>query len=127
MLRIDGGPLRTLAMVAALMPAGVHAAPYFPTLTGETFVRDMLAAPDGGAASMRRERAMGYMNGVMEGTVSLLWCPAGQKVSHELSYVAAEEMKKLPPDQLKKSAAPLAVAVLAKLYPCPANPKGGTT
>lgn len=127
MLRIHSQALRNLTVIAALIPFGVHAAPYFPILTGEKFVRDMLAEPDGGAASVRRERAMGYMDGVMDGTADLLWCPAGQKVAHELSYVAAEEMKKLPADQLRKSAAPLAVAVLAKLYPCPASAKGRTS
>ena len=93
--------------------------PISPTLTGEKFVRDMLAAPDNGAASMRRERAMGYMDGVMDGTAGLLWCPAGQHVGHELNYLAAEQMKSLPAEQLKKGAAPLVVAALAKIYPCP--------
>ena len=127
MRRISRQSIHTLIVIAAMAPLGTHAAPYLPTLTGEKFVRDMLAEPDSGAASMRRERAMGYMDGVMDGTASLLWCPAGQKVAHELSFVAAEEMKKLPADQLRKSAAPLAVAILAKLYPCPASAKGLTS
>lgn len=113
------------ALLAALLPVEVLAAPYIPTLTGEKFVRDMLAAPDNGAASMRRERAMGYMDGVMDGTVGLLWCPAGQHVGHELSYLAAEQMESLPADQLKKGAAPLIVAALAKIYPC--RTKGRTS
>lgn len=107
------------ALLAALLPVEMLAAPYIPTLTGEIFVRDMLAAPDNGAASMRRERAMGYVDGIMDGTVGLLWCPAGQHVGHELSYLAAEQMETLPADQLKKGAAPLIVAALAKIYPCP--------
>lgn len=113
------------ALLTALLPVEVLAAPYIPTLTGEKFVRDMLVSPDNGAASMRRERAMGYMDGVMDGTVGLLWCPAGQHVGHELSYLAAEQMEPMPADQLKKSAAPLIVAVLAKIYPCPT--KGRTS
>lgn len=108
-----------VALLVAMLPVEVPAAPYIPTLTGEKFVRDMLAAPDNGAASMRRERAMGYMDGVMDGTAGLLWCPAGQHVGHELNYLAAEQMKSLPAEQLKKGAAPLVVAVLAKIYPCP--------
>jgi len=85
--------IRTSIVIAASVPVGTHAAPCLPILTGEKFVRDMLAEPDGGAASMRRECAIGCMDGLMDGTVSLLWCPAGQKVAHELSYIAAEEMK----------------------------------
>lgn len=108
-----------LALMTALLPAEVFAAPYTPIFTGERFVRDMLAAPDNGAASMRRERAMGYMDGVMDGTVGLLWCPSHQHVSHELNYLAAEQMQALPAAQLKKSAAPLALAILAERYPCP--------
>lgn len=88
-------------------------------MTGEQFVRDMRPLRDSDLASIRRERAMGYMDGVMDGTVGLLWCPAGQHVGHELSYLAAEQMETLPADQLKKGAAPLIVAALAKIYPCP--------
>ncbi|GEM_PF-1555099 len=113
-----------VALLVAMLPVEATAAPYIPTLTGEKFVRDMLAAPDNGAASMRRERAMGYMDGVMDGTAGLLWCPAGQHVGHELSYLAAEQMKSLPADQLKKGAAPLVVAALAKIYPCPIKGSG---
>lgn len=110
-------------VLAALFPSAALAAPAIPAVTGETFVRDMLAAADGGPASMRRERAIGYMDGVMDATSGARWCPAGRQVAHELSYVAAEEMKRLPPDQLKGNAAPLALSVLARFYPCAA--KGG--
>ena len=113
------------ALLAALLPVEMLAAPYIPTLTGEKFVRDMLAAPDNGAASMRRERAMGYVDGIMYGTVGVLCCPAGQHVGHEISYLAAEQMESLPADQLKKGAAPLIVAALAKIYQCPT--KGRTS
>ncbi|WP_273028253.1 Rap1a/Tai family immunity protein [Massilia timonae] len=109
----------SVTLLAVLLPVEAPAAPYIPTLTGEQFVREMLTALDNGTASMRRERAMGYMDGVMDGTAGLLWCPAGKHVGNELSYLAAEKMKSLPAEQLKKGAAPLIVAALAKIYACP--------
>ncbi|MGF6275572.1 hypothetical protein ABIB38_003971 [Massilia sp. UYP11] len=87
-------------------------------MTGEQFVRDMRPLPDSDLATIRRERAMGYMDGVLDGTVGVRWCPAGHHVAHELGYEAAGQMRRLPPEQLKGSAAELALAVVSKLYPC---------
>jgi hypothetical protein len=111
--------MRAMLAFALMLSSTVQSAtPYRAHMTGEQFVRDMLAAPDGGLNSMRRERAMGYMDGVMDAAVGLRWCPAGAAVPHELNYVAAEEMQSLPPARLKGDAAALVLAVLAKLYPC---------
>jgi hypothetical protein len=87
-------------------------------MTGGQLVRDMLAAPDGGLNSIRRERAMGYMDGVMDAAAGVHWCPAGQEVPHELNYVVVEDMQRLRQDQLKASAAALMLDALARRYPC---------
>jgi hypothetical protein len=97
--------------MAEAMPYGAH-------MTGGQLVRDMLAAPDGGLNSIRRERAMGYMDGVMDAAAGLRWCPAGQAVPHELNYVLVEDMQRLSQDQLKGSAAALMLDALSKRYPC---------
>lgn len=117
-------PVMAAILALALAPFGSvwSAAPYRAHMTGEQLVRDMLAAPDGGLNSMRRERAMGYMDGVMDAAAGVRWCPAGQKVPHELNYVAAEEMQRLPPARLKEDAAALVLGVLGKLYPCGSKP-----
>ena len=113
--------MRALILLAALVPIGLPAAPYLPAMTGERFVRDIMAMPDGNLASMRRDRAMGYMDGVMDGTVGVRWCPPGQQAAHEISYVAAEQMQRLPAEKLRGNAAALALAVVSKIYPCTAQ------
>lgn len=108
-----------LILLLALVPLGASAEPHPPAMTGEQFVRDMVAMPKNDLASLRRERAMGYMDGLLDGTVGVRWCPNGQPVAHELSYEAAEQMKRLPPHQLTGSAAELALSMVSKIYPCP--------
>lgn len=112
-----------LAVGIVLAEGGAaQAAPaYQAHMTGAQFARDMLAEPDGGANSMRRERAMGYMDGVMDAAAGMIWCPAGRAVPHEMAYVAAEELQKAArtdPERLKGSAAILVLSVLGRLYPC---------
>lgn len=107
-----------LLLIGVLLPVPLPAMSYFPTVTGEQFVRDMLAASDSDQAAFKRERMIGYTDGVLDGTVGVRWCPAGREVAHEMSFVAAEELKHLPAKQLKGGAAPLILAVLGKLYPC---------
>lgn len=111
------------AMLCGALPGTgpALAAPRVPAMTGEQFVRDMRALPESDLASVRRERAMGYMDGVLDGTVGVRWCPAGQYVAHELGYEAADQMRRLPPERLKESAATLALAVISKTYPCPTS------
>jgi hypothetical protein len=89
-------------------------------MTGEQLVRDMLADPAVGRNSIKRERAMGYMDGVMDAAAGLRWCPAGQAVPHELNYVVVEEMQTLGPTRLKGGAAALVLEVLGRRYPCAA-------
>jgi len=113
------GALGALVLASSLPSTGAPAAAHPPAMTGEQFVRDMRPLPDSDLASIRRERAMGYMDGVLDGTVGVRWCPTGQHVAHELSYEAAEQMKRLPQEQLKGSAAALALSVVSRIYPCP--------
>lgn len=109
------------ALVLQLAPALAVAAAgpsYRAQMTGEQLVRDMLSAPDGGLNSMRRERAMGYLDGVMDAAAGRHWCPAGRSVPHELNYVVTEEMQRLSPARLKSAAGDLALEVLGRHYPC---------
>ena len=113
-------------MVAALvgsLAAGLGnpawAAPtYRARVTGEQLVRDMMGAPDGGMNSMRRERAMGYLDGVMDAAAGLRWCPVGHAVPHELNYVVVEDLQRLRPDELRGGAAALVLDALSRRYPC---------
>lgn len=118
-IRPGAQAMRALIVLASLLLTySAQSRPYRPTMTGAQYVRDMLAPPDGGMASLRRERAMGYLDGVMEVTVGIQWCPAGENVGHELNYLAAEKMQSMPAHELQKSAAALVIDVLGKLYPC---------
>lgn len=93
--------------------------PYHPQMTGSQLVRDMLADPaEGQHNSVRRERAMGYIDGVMDAAAEVRWCAAGKPVPHELNYVVVEDMSRMSADKLKGDAAALVLATLARLYPC---------
>ncbi len=114
-------------LLAAMTQAGAAppSLPYHSHATGTQLVRDMLADPAKSSLnSVRRERAMGYIDGVMDATAGLRWCPAGKKVSHELNYFVVEDMAGMKPDQLQGDAAALVLAVLAREYPC--NPSNAT-
>lgn len=114
-----------LALLAGL-PALAVAAPepiYKARVTGAQLVRDMLAEPGVGRNSLARERAMGYLDGVMDAAAGKDWCPAGKKVPHEMNYAVIESLARLSPDQLDGDAATLVRAALAASYPC--NPSGG--
>jgi hypothetical protein len=96
-----------LALACALGSSMAQAAPHRANMTGGQLVHDILAAPDGGLNSIRRERAMGYMDGVMDAAAGLPWCPARQALPHELNYLVVEDMQPLGPDQPKGNAAVL--------------------
>lgn len=110
---------RIVLTALALGVVAAYAAPtYRAHMTGAQYVRDMLAVPDGGLNSFQRQRAMGYMDGVMDAAQGSRWCPAGRAVPHELNYEVAEALHRLPPAQLERGAASLILDVLGKLYPC---------
>jgi hypothetical protein len=103
--------------------AGAHGRPanYRPHVTGEQLVRDMRGEPGVGRNSLNRERAMGYIDGVMDTAAGRRWCPAGKAVPHEMNYLVTEALERLSPAQLKGDASALVLAVLAKEYPCSAS------
>ncbi|NHZ41005.1 Rap1a/Tai family immunity protein [Massilia aquatica] len=117
---------RVSAVVSVLIMVAAHAhaappRPYDSHMTGDELVRDMLADPmQGHLNSVRRERAMGYIDGVMGAAAGRQWCPDRKPVPHEMNYLIVEHMSRLGKDKLKEDAAPAVLAVLARLYPCKA-------
>jgi hypothetical protein len=107
------------AAALLLMLVAVEAAaapPHHAHMTGAQLVRDVQAEPGVGTNSIRRERAMGYIEGVADASIGVSWCPGGKPVPHELPYVVVEEVEKS--GQLDRDAAALVLAALARLYPC---------
>ena len=94
------------------------ASSYRPYMTGERLVHDMKANPFEGANGIKRQRAMGYIEGVMDGFAGKQWCPAGKSIPHELNYDIVDEIARLGPARLNGDAATLLVAALAAHYPC---------
>ncbi len=113
-----------LALLLALRPANAArdkagpAAGYRPQMTGAQLVRDMLAEPGKGTNSIRRERAMGYIDGIADATVNRDWCPSNKVLPHELNYFLIESIAKLSPARLKGDAAALIISALGRTYPC---------
>lgn len=113
--------MRTTLLFALALPAMATAATptYRPYMTGVQLVRDVQAEPGKGSNSIRRERAMGYIEGVADASAGLSWCPAGKPLPHELPYIVAEEVAKMTGQQ--GGAASLVLSALGKLYPCRAG------
>lgn len=112
--------MRTILLASALLAAATPtgAAPvYRAHMTGVQLVRDMMAEPGEGLNSMKRERAMGYIEGIADASTGVRWCPAGKPVPHELPYVVVEEVDKMK-GHITGDASSLVLAALAKLYPC---------
>jgi hypothetical protein len=113
-----GGIMRRALLFSLALPALASAAApsYRAHMTGAQLIHDMMAEPGEGLNSFRRERAMGYIDGVADASAGLRWCPAGKPVPNELPYVVVEEMEKSA--RLDGDAAAQVLAVLGKLYPC---------
>jgi hypothetical protein len=110
--------MRWAVVLGLLLAAQAGATPaYRAHMTGAQLVRDMLAEPGEGLNSIRRERAMGYIEGVADAAAGVRWCPAGKPVPHELPYVVVEEVAKMT-DRLAGDASVVVLAALGKLYPC---------
>lgn len=111
--------MKLVALALVLLAAHAGAAPTFRAqMTGAQLVRDMRADPGIGFNSERRERAMGYIAGVMDSTAGVQWCPAGRMLPHELNYLLIDDIESLEPAKLEQNAAPIILAALAKKYPC---------
>ena len=113
--------MKALALTLLLVGGQAEAAPHQSPaqVSGTALVRDMLASPrDDELNNFRRERAMGYIDGVMDAGVGQQWCPAGKKIPHELNYLVIEEMSRMPTATLKGNAAALVFVALARLFPC---------
>jgi len=114
--------VKAIALTVLLAAAQANAAPPKPRpaqMTGTQLVSDMLADPFADKVNpVRRERAMGYIDGVMDSTIGIRWCPSGRPVPHELNYVVAEDMAGMPQAKLNSNAAVLVLAILERHYPC---------
>jgi hypothetical protein len=111
--------MRRAAIVLALLSAQAGAAPaYRAQMTGAQLVRDMQADPSVGDNPARRERAMGYIDGVMDASAGERWCPTGKTIPHELNYLVVEAVAAMPKTRQQGAAAALIQSVLAEKYPC---------
>lgn len=122
MARHSGANALTFTIMLALAEI-VSAQPkqYPAKMTGTQLVRDMLADPFVNDVNhIRRERAMGYIDGVMDSSAGLRWCPVGKSVPHELNYIVSEEISSMQAANLDRNAAELVLAALARLFPCKA-------
>ncbi|GGY85990.1 hypothetical protein GCM10007388_18860 [Pseudoduganella plicata] len=87
-------------------------------MTGQRLIHDMKADPRTGHNAVQRERAMGYLDGVMDAGAGTIWCPGRKDIPHELNYEVTDDIALLGPEKLKGNAAQLVLAALAAHYPC---------
>lgn len=91
---------------------------YRPHMTGQQLIHDMKANSRIGQNAVRRERAMGYLDGVMDAGAGTLRCPGSEDLPRELNYEVTDDIALLGPERLRGNAAPLVLAALAAHYPC---------
>ena len=123
MARPSGANALTFTIMLALAQiVSAQPKPYPAKMTGAQLVRDIFADPFVDDVNhIRRERAMGYIDGVMDSSAGLQWCPVGKSVPHELNYIVSEEISSMPVANLDGNAAELVLAALARLFPCKAT------
>lgn len=102
--------------LAPLAAAQEQAAPY---MTGTQLMHDLLAEPAASVgAGSRRERALGYVDGVLDAANGQQWCPSHKAPSHEIHYLVIEDLMRLAPGDLAGNAAALVTGTMASRYPC---------
>jgi len=95
-----------------------------PRMTAIELVQAFMGPPDvpvlmqDAQAHMNRRAAEGYLNGVADSTQGTLWCDKQQVKSGEINAFVVAELRKLPEDQLKVSAARLVAPILKRRFPC---------
>lgn len=67
---------RVAALTLLFAATNVEGAAYRAATTGRQLVQDMQADPSVALNSFKRARAMGYLDGIMDATVSVEWCPS---------------------------------------------------
>ena len=112
-----------LPAVLLLAVATAEGAAYRAATTGAQLVIDMQVDPNVALNTFKRARAMGYIDGIMDATASVQWCPAGMAVPHELNYLLIEDIQRLDAAALKGDATALVVAALRKRFPCSTGSK----
>lgn len=69
--------------------------------------------------------AKGYLAGVADAAQGRLWCDTGRVKSVELDGIVIAGLKALPEQQRQGDAARLALAILARHFPCTTPPTPG--
>ncbi|OYO29083.1 Rap1a/Tai family immunity protein [Janthinobacterium sp. PC23-8] len=108
--------MRSLFLLAAFCLSGAHAWPTAPRLTGAQLL----------ARSEQDPRyAKGYLAGVADAAQGRLWCDTGRVKSVELDGLVIAGLKALAEKERQGDAAHLAVAILARRFPCTHPPQAG--
>lgn len=81
-----------LCLLAVLQTTVVAQPVHRPHMTGQQLIRDMKADPRIGQNAVQRERAMGYLDGVMDAGAGKVRCPVGKDIPHELNYEVTDDI-----------------------------------
>lgn len=115
---------KIIALLLVVLPGTALTSPYAYSITGDMLVRmhEGPAEQRGellkGDAYVEREKARGYIAGVMDMTHGSSWCAVGNMPPHEVSADVVDVIARLKPKDLEGGAAPLVAGALRKLFPC---------
>ena len=108
--------MRSLFFLCRLSIGHAHAWPTAPRLTGAQLLVRSEQDP---------RYAKGYLAGVADAAQGRLWCDTGRVKSVELDGIVIAGLRALPEPARQGDAARLAVAILARRFPCPHPPQAG--
>lgn len=116
----------TLGIALALtLPCAAQPLEDRPRLTGQQLV-DLMAMPPGAmnilqlTARQQRDHkvAQAYIDGVLDASRGITWCSNGRWKPDTLDEKVIWGLRALPPESLKRPAAPIIVEILSGLLPC---------
>ncbi len=108
--------MRLFFVLAAFCLSCAHAWPTAPRLTGAQLLAQVKQDP---------RYASGYLAGAADAAQGRLWCDTGRVKSVELDGLVIAGLKAASEKERQGDAARLAVAILARRFPCSHPPQAG--
>ncbi|VWD63320.1 Rap1a/Tai family immunity protein [Burkholderia contaminans] len=111
--------IRNVVILASLSASiGTATAAAVSRVDGVRLLDDMNRSDNSPYADAQRHAMAGYLAGVADATEGKEWCDHGRVKPGEIDSEVIGDLRKLPRDALKASAARLVTHVLQQKYPC---------
>lgn len=109
-----------LLVVLSLLANGCMASGFksVPRLTAYDLVERMSKTDERDSTILEKNHISGYMAGVADASQGSKWCDPGNVKRDEIDSFVLGELRKIPKDQSRMSAATLITELLKQRFPC---------